>query len=160
MCESACDKPPIMRGAMALSVLGSFSRMIAIRPSASTVTSSNAVILLIIASSRQRFGGRTRFIGSDEFRRRPAEALQIDSTGAGNVAHGKVERGKPHMVGKMLVPIRTCTRRRNEFLHGGFARLLIGGQRRRDVVCVVFQVPGESDPVLHRQAGGRTDGKK
>src|SRR5436853_7171687 len=103
-CERAWNKPPIMRGEMALSVFGSFRRMSATWRCASTVTSSNAVIVLMDASSRQRFLVRMRLIGGDEFRRRPAQALQIDATGARHIAHGKFERRKAHMIGEMLVP--------------------------------------------------------
>src|SRR6266446_4129920 len=156
-CESAWDRPPIMRGAIALSVFGSFRRRIATRSSASTMMSSNAVIVLMGTSSR--FLARLRFVSRDECRRRLAETLQIDSAGAGNVAHGKFKRRKTHVVGKMLVPLRAGIRRPDEVLQGGFARLLIGGKRRGNVVRVAFQAAREGDRVFHCQARTRTDGE-
>src|SRR5258708_18956285 len=143
-CESAWERPPIMRGAIALSVFGSFRRRIATRSSASTMMSSNAVILLMGTSSG------LRFVSCDECRRRLAKTLQIDSAGAGNVAHGKFERRKTHVVGKMLVPLRAGIRRPDEVPQGGLARLLIGGKRRGNVVRVAFQAARQSDRALHR----------
>src|SRR6266567_3025949 len=147
MWESAWERPPIIRGAIALRVFGSFRRRIATRSSASTMMSSNAVIVLMGASSRQRLFARMRFKGGDEFRRRLTKTLQIDSAGAGNVAHSKFQRSETHMVGKMLVPLRAGIRRPNEVPQGGFARLLIGGKRRGNVVWVVFQAARKSDRV-------------
>src|SRR6266567_8853943 len=155
-CESAWERPPIMRGAIALSVLGSFRRRIATRSSASTMMSSNAVVLMGASSG---FFARLRFVSRDECRRRLAKTLQIDSAGAGNVAHGKFERRKTHVVGKMLVPLRAGIRRPDEVPQGGFARLLIGGKRRGNVVRVAFQAARKSDRVFHRQARARADGE-
>ena len=100
----------------------------------------------------------TRFIGGDERRRAPAQALQVDPARGSEVAHGEVHGRERHLLGETLVPGRAGIGRRYQPGNDQFAASPVGGERPRNIRSLLQRLC-QSDGIFHRQPSSGANGK-
>src|SRR6476646_1120915 len=98
------------------------------------------------------------FVPRNEFRRQSAQPLQVDAARARDVAHGEVDRRKPHVLRKMLVPFGAAIGAGDQLFQDRTARALVGGERRGNI-AVRGQRLVERAGVFHGEPRAGADGK-
>src|SRR5581483_11274217 len=81
--------------------------------------------------------GALALVTRDEAWRQLAQPLEIDAAGAHDIAHGKVDWHKLHVLGKALVPVGAGVCPGNELFQDRAPGRLVSGQCRRHVTAVL-----------------------